>query len=268
MQKRLLQRVSAIHRKTNDWTSEKIEYQHYKMNTKELMKYSIQGIFLLALTGYFFYRSVAITIMISPFLVLYLLLKKKELCKQRKNILNIQFKEALTSVHASLQAGYSLENAFFEAYKDMAVFYGKESLIAKELIFIKKGIRNNRTLEEMLIDLGKRSMVEDIQDFASVIVAGKKSGGNINEIIESSIMVVEEKVSVLMEIETMISSRKFEQRIMNAIPFLIIFYVELTSKNFFSILYTSFLGRIIMSICLIIYFFSLFLSRRIMNIEI
>ncbi len=150
----------------------------------------------------------------------------------------------------------------------MAVFYGQESIISKELLSIKKGIRNNRTIEEMLVDLGNRSGVDDIRDFANILVIGKKSGGNIIEIMESSIVVIEEKVSVLQEIDTMISSRKFEQKFMSAIPFLIIFYIELTSRGFFIPLYESLFGRIIMSVCLIIYLYSIFLSNKIMNITV
>lgn len=261
MQKKWLQR--DINKK-----GERINYDTYQMNAKEILLYGFQGVMLITIFGFFFYRSIFITLCFVPFTVFYIFRKRKYLSAKRKLNLNIQFKEALNSVHASLQAGYSIENAFFEAYRDMVMFYGQNSLIADELAYIKKGIRNNRTLEEMIMDLGRRSGVDDIRDFASVLIIGKQSGGNINEVIESSILVVEEKVALMQEIDTMISSRRFEQKIMNAIPFLIILYIELTSKGFFSILYESFFGRIVMSICLIIYLFSLFLSSKIMNITI
>lgn len=36
------------------------------------------------------------------------------------------FKEALSAVVAALRAGYSVENAFVEAYKDLAYRFGKK----------------------------------------------------------------------------------------------------------------------------------------------
>lgn len=268
MPKNLLRRVSTKKKKSISETEEKIIYEKYNMTVQEYIRYGVCGILIISIFGYFFYRSVFFTILMLPGIVIYLKKKKQSLCRQRKMLLNIQFKEMLNSVHASLQGGYSLENAFFEAYRDMAVFYGQESIISKELLSIKKGIRNNRTIEEMLVDLGNRSGVDDIRDFANILVIGKKSGGNIIEIMESSIVVIEEKVSVLQEIDTMISSRKFEQKFMSAIPFLIIFYIELTSRGFFIPLYESLFGRIIMSVCLIIYLYSIFLSNKIMNITV
>ncbi len=238
------------------------------MNGKELIRYTLQGGALVALFGYFFYRSVIITICFFPFILYYLKIKKEELCKIRKSEFNLQFKEALCSINSSVQAGYSLENAFLESHRDMIIFYGQHSLIANELLQIKKGIHNNRTLEEMLMELGKRSDIDDIKDFASILITGKQSGGNVNEIIESSITVIEEKLSVLQEIETIISAQKFEQKFMNAIPFIIIFYVELTAKGFFSVLYNNLFGRLIMTICLILYFISVRLSNKITDIKI
>ena len=247
---------------------EKINYNKYIMTTKEMLLYATQGIFILIVFGYFFYRSVMITICLLPAVLLFLRNKKLELCKIRKNKLNIQFKEALNSINSSIQAGYSLENAFFESYKDMTLFYGQDSLIVKELLLIKIGIRNNRTLEEMILDLGRRSGIEDIKNFADVLVIGKQSGGNINEIIQTCIIVIDEKVSVLQEIETIICARKYEQKFMNAIPFLIIGYIELTAKGFFSVLYHNIFGQIIMTICLVLYLVSIYISSQITNIVI
>ena len=253
---------------SNGKETEKIDYSFYKMTWKEIVRYTIQGCVFVSIFGYFFYRSIFITTCFVPFIFFYLKYKNKELCKNRKNNLNFQFKEALCSINSSVQAGYSLENAFFESHRDMIVFFGQDSLIAHELLLIKKGIHNNRTLVEMLTDLGKRSGVNDIKDFASILLTGKQSGGNINEIIETSITIIEEKVSVLQEIETIISAQKFEQKFMNAIPFIIIFYIEITAKGFFSVLYNNLFGRIVMTVCMILYLFSVQLSNKITNITI
>lgn len=245
-----------------------LNYSRYIMSTKELLIYGAEGLALLSLFGYFFYRSFLITIMGIPLIYIYIVWKSKELKESRKFNLRLQFKEALVSVAGSLQAGYSLENSFFEAYKEMASFYGTNSLIARELRIIEQGVNNGRPLVQMLMDFGKRSEVDDIAEFASVLVIGKRTGGNLLEIMYSFISVMEEKISVVEEIKTMVSAKRFEQKIMNCVPFFIIFYIELTSPGFFNSLYHNLIGQVIMTFCLVMYLLSIHMSGKIMQIEI
>lgn len=251
-----------------NYSRQELRYDRYKMSFREYILYGIQNIILIGLFGYFFYRSLIITLLAFPLVILLMKIKEKELINKRKVLLQIQFKDVLVSVNSSIKAGYSLENAFCESFKDISMFHGEDSVISKELLNIRNGLSNNRSLISMLYELGKRSGIEDIKDFAEVLSIGKKTGGNIGEILDSYIRVAEEKVSVLEEIETIISAKKYEQKIMNGVPFFIIFYIELTTKGFFNCLYQGLLGRIIMTMCLVLYLLSIYMSSRIVKIEI
>ncbi len=244
------------------------DYDRYIFSIKEIVRYVLEGFLIVAVVSYFFYRSVVIALLISPAVIFYLKMKKDELCKQRKRRLNLQFKDALKSINDSLQAGYSMENAFVEAYRDMVEYHGADSLIAKELAGIRSGIRNNMPVEDLMDDMGKRSGVEDIQDFAGILRVGKQSGGNLSTLFENSMLVMEEKIAVKEEIQTLISAKKLESRIMCIIPFGIIFYLDMTSKGYFDALYADMAGHIIMTICLGIYIFAVRMMERIMDIEI
>ena len=59
----------------------------------------------------------------------------------------------------------------------------------------------------------------------------------------------------------MLASRIFEQRIMNLIPFLIVLYIDLTSPGFFSVMYGTWMGRSVMTMCLAAYAGALVLGR-------
>lgn len=244
------------------------DYEQYSFCIKEAVRYTTEGFLLVAVISYFFYRSVTIAFILSPLILLYLKEKKRELCKQRKRDLHIQFKDALKSINGSLQAGYSMENAFSEAYRDMVEYHGAESIIAKELLGVKAGIRNNMTVEDLVEDIGNRSGVEDIQNFAGILRVGKHTGGNLYTLFENSMLVIEEKISVRQEIQTLISAKRLESRIMSVIPFCIIFYVDTTSKGYFDVLYADAAGRILMTICLGVYIFAVWMTRRIIDIEV
>ena len=62
--------------------------------------------------------------------------------------------------------------------------------------------------------------------------------------------------------------KKLEQKIMNAVPFLIIFYVSSTSRGFFDVLYHNPAGIVVMTVCLGFYGAAYRLSRRIVEINI
>ena len=70
------------------------------------------------------------------------------------------------------------------------------------------------------------------------------------------------------EIMTLTTSRQFEQKIMNMIPFFIIVYVEGSSPGFFDQMYSTGMGRVLMTMCLILYLTAFWLSERILDIEV
>ena len=185
--------------KTAEKSTRKIRYDNYSFSPKEWVLYGMQSIGITGMFGYFFYGSVKWAVLLSPLVVLLLKRKKRELCRARKQELLNQFKEMLESLNNSLQAGYSLENALMETHKDMLYFYRGESLIVKELAYIRAAMKNGRAPELLLEDLGERSQTEDIMDFANILTIGRKSGGSMNEIIRSGISVIGEKIETKKE---------------------------------------------------------------------
>ena len=69
-----------------------------------------------------------------------------------------------------------------------------------ETLIFTGGVHKSEEIKELIEDLAERSGIEDIYDFAGVLRIGKSSGGNLNAVIENSIAVIEEKISVKQEI--------------------------------------------------------------------
>ena len=55
--------------------------------------------------------------------------QKKRQIERNTRLIGIQFRDAISSVLTNLKAGYSIENAFKEATRDMELLYGKKSII-------------------------------------------------------------------------------------------------------------------------------------------
>ena len=244
------------------------DYSKYQFQAKERALYMLEGLLLVTVISYFFYRSWIACIGLIPVLALFLREKKKELAKKQRQNLSMQFKDLILTVSANQKAGYSIENAFRESYRDMAMLYGEEAVICAELRYIIVGLDNNVVLEKLLYNLGMRSGLPDVVQFADVFLIAKRSGGSMTDILSKTAAVIEQKTETDKEIQLMISAKKMEQKIMNMVPFLIILYVGTTSKGFFDALYHNLIGVIIMTVCLGFYLAAYLLSRRIVDIEV
>lgn len=254
--------------KPREYIRKGVDYGEYSLSGSEYILYSAEGLLLSGIISYFFYRSIWAFLLLSPFLIIFLKVKKRELARKRKEELNMQFKDMVLSVSANQKAGYSVENAFREAYRDMSMLYGKDSHICRELDYIAKGLDNNIVLEKLLYDLAVRSHIQDIMQFADVFMIAKRNGGNMTEILSETADTIEQKISVDKEIQVLVSSKKMEQKIMNVVPFIIIFYIDITSKGFFDALYHNLIGIVVMTICLAIYLAALMISKKIVEIEV
>jgi len=244
------------------------DYAEYRLTFAEKILYLLEGGLLVAMIGYFFYQSWIACLCLCPFLFFFFKEKKKELAKKRRQELSVQFKDLVLSLGANQRAGYSIENAFREAYRDMEMLYGAQSPICREVRHIILGLENNVVLENLLYDLGVRSRQQDIMQFADVFLIAKRSGGSMTDILEKTAAVIEQKIETDKEIQLMISAKKMEQKIMNLVPFLIIFYIGTTSKGFFDVLYHNPAGVAIMTVCLGFYGAAYLISRRIVEIEV
>lgn len=195
-------------------------------------------------------------------------IKKKELKEKRFQQLNLEFKEGILLLSSFLSAGYSVENSFSASAKELNLLYGTEGLICREFRLIESQIKMNRSVEQALADFAARSGIDDVKNFAEVFSAAKRSGGDLVAIIGHTADVIRDKVSLRQEILTMMASRQFEQKIMNLIPFFIVLYIDFTSPGFFTIMYTTIIGRVLMTVCMGIYLGAYGISGKLMKIEI
>ena len=245
-----------------------IEYETYTLSRREWVLYGAEGILLAAVLDYVFYRSFLWILLIFPAGILFPLALKKKLKQRRMEKLRGEFKDAILAVASGLNAGYSVENAFAVSLKEMEEIHGSDSMIAQEIRLILRKVRLNLTFEEALGDFAKRSGLDDVKNFSDVFLAARKSGGELMEIIARTAEIIGEKIRIQEEILTATASRRMEQKIMSAIPILIVVYIELTSPGFFEILYSTMGGRILMTICLGIYLVSCQLAKSFLEIEI
>lgn len=246
----------------------KRNYKDYSFAWKDWLEYGVKLMIRTIIVCYLFYDSWKACLLFVPFAVFeYRGLKRVKL-KQQKHQLSVEFKAMLESIVTSLNAGYSLEQSFADSRRDLGLVYEKDAVIFNELDGILAGLKMNLPLESLLKDFGDRSGIEDIRNFANVVMAAKRSGGNLIRIIHKTVNSITDKMAVEEEIETLITSKKLEERIMMVMPYGIIFYLRVTNGEFLEVLYHNVLGVMLMTVFLIVIYIADMWAGKIMEIRV
>ncbi len=246
----------------------KTDYGEYHFTKREICLYIVQGILLCVVVNHLFYQNAFVFVFMIPVPVLWLKWQKQERMRKRKKELGYQFKNALNSLSVSLRAGYSIENSLIEAERDMRKWNGDRSEIVQELSYINRQIKMSIPAEDLLTDLGIRSDVEDIKNFASVFAIARRMGGNMALVVQDTADQISAKIDVERSIDTAIAAKRFEQTVMSLMPFGIVFYMQISSPGFFDQLYGTVFGVIFMTGCLALYGAAFYMGRRIVRIEV
>ena len=244
------------------------DYRRYRAGPKDILICLARGIGLSVAVAWLFYRSpwgMLSMIVVLPFL--YVGYRRKAVRKQQL-LLRQQFKECIRVVTASLYSGYSVENAFREAEKELVQLLGERADMCRELHVINQQMKLNIPVTELLSDLADRSGVEEISGFAQVFGYAKQNGSDFIRILKDTTRRISEKAELEQELQIMVAAKQMEQKIMNVIPMGILFFVELTSPGFLDIMYAGVLGRTVMSVCLIVYGAAYLISGKIVDFRI
>lgn len=236
------------------------------MKKKEVVLIFIKGIGILCLFSVLFYDSLWPMAVGSIALFPFYKRERDKILKKKDEKLTEHFKESLFAVLSALKAGYSVENAFIEAQKEMTFRFTEKDAMVQELILINRQVKNNMPIEKLLENFAQKTYSEDIKDFADIFKLAKRSGGDMGEIMEHTISVITRRMEMRETIKLLSAAKKYEQNIMNLVPVGIIFYIRLTNPGYFDSLYHNLFGAVVMTAALFVYIGAYLLSEKILEI--
>ena len=172
-----------------------------------------------------------------------------------------QFQDALQSLEAQLNVGYSMENAIKEVQRDLQIMYDRHTLIVREFTYMVRQLNLNVTAEAAWKDFAARVALPEVDTFVTVFSLAKRSGGD-------SILIIKNAVRQLGDKAEVIAAKKMEFQIMSVIPLGIIGYMCLSFPEFMAGLYGNLPGAAFMSICLGAYIAAWRLGCKIVEIEV
>ncbi len=246
-----------------------IDYDVYVMGKEEkILNIAIAAIALFVL-GYIFYKSIIISALLALLSVKWPKMRVKQIIEKRKRDLTVQFKDMLYSLSSSLTAGRSVEMGIKECVKDLRIIYPDEDTdIIREMTYIIRGIEMNETVEDMFAQFAERAHLEDIENFVDVFVTCKRTGGDIIQIIRSTSQTIGEKIEVKQEIETLISGKKFEFKVLMIMPILMMLVLTYMTGGYMEAVFTEISGRIAVTFAVALFVAAYFVGTKIMKIEV
>lgn len=188
--------------------------------------------------------------------------------QKRKYQLRTQFLDMLEALSVALRAGNPMVKSLQSARIDLLLVYPEDSDIIVELTAILEKFNSAIPLSVSFGDFAKRSGLEDIASFASVYATIEGKSSRSDEIVRETQRIIADKMTIEMEIETMMTAAKNEVNIMLAMPLVILLVIGYAGAGFMDALYTTSVGRIVATGGLLVFFISFALSRKYLNIRL
>lgn len=241
-----------------------MNYHVYKLSLYEYFLYGFLYVLINAIISYLFFMSIIPFILFLPGSIIYFKLVRAILKKRRDKILTFQFKEFISIISTLLSTGYSIENAILESLKEIAILYPK-SYIYDEVHKMTNKLMLHIPPDVLFKDLAERCDINHIKTFSEILSIASKNGGNLIQIILSTISSITTQIDIYREIEISLSGKKYEFFIMAIMPIIIMVYIKVTQPGFFNPVYGTLAGAFLMFICLCFYAFAIYIGYKIIS---
>jgi tight adherence protein B len=241
----------------------------YAPSRGERMKYYALCAAGLAFTGWLFFDNIIAAAALALCSVPFEKRWRVSRADARRRELAIQFKDMLFSLSASFQSGRHMAEAIAEARSNLNGIYPPDAPINVELdLMVRRMNAGGESERETLFDFARRSGSEEARNFADVYYTCLTTGGDLAGVVNRTAEIILEKLTIRREIETLISQKKYEAKLLTVVPFLILLYLRFGSPGYLTPLYTTAAGVCVMAAALCALAVSFFWSGRIMSVEV
>lgn len=243
-------------------------YAVYRLSARELALVVLRQLIMSVAIGLLFFDSLLGSVACMLAMPVAITGEKRKRIEARRERLQEEFRDGLYALSAALEAGYSLENAMAEAYRDLILLHGEKGLLVLEFRYMLRQMQLGKSVGEVFAELGKRSGLEDISRFSELLTTAKRAGGNLLSITRTCGQTLQQKTAVRREIATIVAAKQYEVRVMKLIPYGVLLYLRLFGAEFIQPLYNGWTGAAIMLGLLLCHLAAGRLAERIVRIAV
>lgn len=240
---------------------------NYQFTAKEHVLYLTVWCLVCSGMGWIFYDTPEMGIFgIMSYWICYKGVYKYKMWQHQRQI-RLEFKDTMMSIYSSLSAGATLEESMKRVLVDMERSLKNGARMVDELRLICQKMERNVPVGQCLEEMALRCDNKDMQNFSQIISIGKRQGGNMVQLVRDSVEKIQRRIEISHEIEGTIGAKRGEFVFMSCIPVGIIMYMRVFSPEFMSVLYDNIIGRICMTVCMIIYIAAILLGMHILRLD-
>ncbi len=228
----------------------------------------LKGILLISAAGWLCFKSWEACLAGMVLLPFYLRVRKKEKIRKQQVLLWGEFRDVMGILYSSTAAGGTMEKALRDTRQDMKASENRYPLLLPEFERMCLRMDRNIPVEEVLSDFAVRSQDEDITYFVELLSIAKKSGGSLADIIHHTADMMNMRMEINSEIETILAGKRGELRVMLIVPPAILLYMNVCSPDYMAVLYDTLAGRFVMAMALAAYGIAAVIGRRILDIRL
>lgn len=246
-------------------TGQGTDYSVYIMSPIEIASALILGFAVGFGACFLYFGIVGVSIvfgLICAFIAIRLMRNHKQ--QKRSDELRVQFRDLLESLSNSFTVGKNASAAFVGAYDDMYVEHGPKAYITKELALINLAHTNQGyEIGELLDDFATRSGSDDIRSFSSVFSVCTNLAGDVGRVVRETRDMINDKIEVELEIQTMVKGEKSQLNILAVMPILVGVLLRVTNM-----VSDGPAVVIVKSIALVLFAFAYWLGTKITDIKL
>jgi tight adherence protein B len=195
-----------------------------------------------------FYRNIFFAPVIIPFSPRIKDFIRDHLTEKRKHQLLEQFKDFLFTASTSIGAGRGMKDAIGESIPAIEGIYGRDAILVRELRGIHERLEvGNEDEIDVLMDFAERSDLEDVYDFVTAYSACRTTGASLITALNKAASVIIDKLTIENEIRELVRRKKSEGMMIFLMPLIVIVFLNLMAPDYIAPLYTTFTGRLIMT---------------------
>jgi len=182
--------------------------------------------------------------------------------KARVAKLNSQLPEALTIISNALKAGFGLLQAMDNAAEQLS------HPISTELGRTIHEMNIGSSAEEALVALSERSGSYDLDIVVTAILVQRTVGGNLGEILDNVADTMRERIRIRGEIKTLTAQQKLTGLVIGFIPIGVGVLFQIMSPGYIEPLFTTFVGRMMIGVAVVLEVIGVMVIQRILDIEV
>ncbi len=239
---------------------------YYKCNMtkmQHIIAYVISAT-ICSVVFFLFYHIIPVSIILGLLIAVYVeQIYAQSTIDRRQAQLRTQFKDFLDSMAVAVRSGNVETQAVEFAYHDLQLTYSDEADIIVEIRYMlqqyeKGGVK----LSALFTDLGVRSDLQDIKNFATVYEVIEGRSDRFGEILMSTRDIISNKIEIEQEIETTINSSKAETNTMMFMPIVIVVVLAILGGGMMDSLFETTQGHLVATASLAIFGVAFALAQR------